>query len=329
MLTAYATRAGGLERIETAAGAPLPPGVVWIDLFQPTQEEDLFVEATVGASVPTRDEMVEIEPSSRLYVDGQGRYMTASLICQADKQPTSTPHLSAVTFILTAKTLVTVRYDSPKPFDLFAARACRANAAVSLGTAEGVLMGLFDAVIDRVADILEVVGAEIDELSQVVFRRVGAQAYRKPYQDLLKQIGRKGDLNSKARESLVTIQRVLLYLAAEIDSVKPSKETIKQIKPMQRDVASLTEHANFLNDKITFLLDAMLGMVSLAQNDIVKLFSVMAVVFLPPTLVASIYGMNFENMPELKWAHGYPMALVLMLISAVVPYLFFKWRRWL
>lgn len=326
MLTAYASRAGGLARVEPASGAPLPGDVIWIDLFKPTPDEDRFVEAAIGASVPTREEMVEIEPSSRLYAEGGVRYMTASILCNVDR---TVPHLSAVTFILTAKALVTVRYDDPKPFGLFAARACKAQGAPVAHNPEAVLIGLFDAIVDRLADILEVVGADVDELSQIIFRRVGAQAYRKPYQDLLKQIGRKGDLNSKARESLVTLQRVLLYLAAEIDGAKPSKETQRQIKPMQGDVASLMEHANFLNDKITFLLDAMLGMVGLAQNDIVKLFSVMAVVFLPPTLVASVYGMNFQHMPELEWYFGYPMALAFMLVSAVLPYLFFKWRRWL
>jgi magnesium transporter len=326
MLIVYAARDGLLERVEAQPGGVLPPGVVWIDLLKPTPEEDAFVESVVGASVPTREEMVEIEPSSRLYVEGAGRYMTASLLCAVDQ---AIPRLTPVTFILTGKALVTVRYDEPKPFEWFAARACKPNGVTIARTPEGVLMGLFDAVIDRVADVLEQVGDDVDQLSQTIFRRLGAHAYRKPYQDLLKRVGGAGDLNSKARESLVTLQRVLLYFAAEIDGSKPSKETLRQIKPMQRDVASLTEHANFVNDKITFLLDAMLGMVSLAQNDIVKLFSVMAVVFLPPTLVASIYGMNFEHMPELKWALGYPMALLLMLTSAVVPYLFFKWRRWL
>lgn len=327
MLTAYVARQGGLERIDTTPGAALPEGVVWIDLLRPTAEEDRFVEQAVGASVPTREEMVEIEPSSRLYVEGAGRYMTASLLCVPEK-PTA-PHLAAVTFILTARALVTVRYEEPKSFELFSARACRTQGAIPANTPEGVLLGLFDTMIDRLADILEVVGGEIDELSHTVFRRVGAQAYRKPYQELLKQIGRKGDLNSKTRESLVTVQRVLLYLGAEIDGARPSKETLRSLKTMQRDVSSLSEHANFLNDKITFLLDAMLGMVSLAQNDIVKLFSVMAVVFMPPTLVASIYGMNFEHMPELSWRFGYPMAIGIMVVSAIVPYLVFKWRRWL
>lgn len=325
MITVYAARESGLERVEIAPGAPLPDDAIWIDLLKPTPEEDRMVEAVVGASVPTREEMVEIEPSSRLYVEGAGRYMTASLLCAVDE---TAPRLTAVTFILTRKALVTVRYDEPKPFELFAARSCKPGAFLGRSP-DGVLLGLFDAVVDRIADVLEHVGEEIDHLSQTIFSRLGRHAYRKPYQDLLARIGQKGDLNSKARESLVTLQRVLLYLSAEIEGAKPSKEMARQIKPMQRDVSSLTAHANFLNDKITFLLDAMLGMVGLAQNDIVKLFSVMAVVFLPPTLVASIYGMNFENMPELKWAHGYPMALCVMVASAVVPYLFFKWRRWL
>lgn len=326
MLTAYAARDNGLERIETVAGSALPAEVVWIDLLRPTPDEDRFVESVIGASVPTREEMVEIEPSSRLYVEGGGRYMTASLLCSVDE---AIPKLGAVTFILTAKSLVTVRYDEPKPLDWFAARACRQQGLPFGRTPEGVLIGLFDAIIDRVADVLEKVGDDVDTLSQTIFRRLGAHAHRKPYQDLLKRIGQQGDLNSKARESLVTLQRILLYMSAEIEGARPAKETLRQIKPMQRDVASLTQHANFLSDKITFLLDAMLGMVSLAQNDIVKLFSVMAVVFLPPTLVASIYGMNFEHMPELKWLLGYPMALGLMILSAVLPYLFFKWRRWL
>ena len=325
MLNVYVARAGGLERLEPVPGAPLPDDVVWIDLVSPTPDEDRLVEARIAASVPTREEMVEIEPSSRLYVEDGARYMTASLLCRVE---TKMPQLTAVTFILTATTLVTVRYDDPKPFALFAARACKANGP-SERSPDAVLMGLFDAIVDRLADILEHVGADVDELSHLIFQRAGAQAYRKPYQELLKMIGRKGDLLSKTRESLVTLQRVVLYLSAEVEGVKPSKEIKAQLRPMQRDVASLTEHADFLNNKVMFLLDAMLGMVSLAQNDIVKLFSVMAVVFLPPTLVASIYGMNFDVMPELKWEFGYPAALVLMLISAVVPYLIFKWRRWL
>jgi magnesium transporter len=324
MLTVYIARGDALERREIGPGASIPDKAVWIDLLAPTPDEDRLVEAAVGASVPTREEMVEIEPSSRLYVEGGGRYMTASLLCRVDDQA---PQLTAVTFILSGSALVTVRYDEPKPFAWFAARACK-PASGELSSPEAVMMGLFDAIVDRLADILEHVGADIDDLSKVIFQRAGPQAYRKPYRQLLKTTGIKADLLSKARESLVTMQRVLLYLAAD-ETAKSSKEVKAQIRVLQRDVAALVEHASFLNSKLTFTLDAMLGMVGIAQNDIVKLFSVMAVVFLPPTLVASIYGMNFEAMPELAWSLGYPYALGLMLVSAVVPYLIFKWRGWL
>jgi magnesium transporter len=131
------------------------------------------------------------------------------------------------------------------------------------------------------------------------------------------------------RESLVSIGRLVTFVTAEADGVKWSKERRAQLKTKQRDVASLTDHASYLSNKITFVLDAMLGVVNLEQNNIIKLFSVMAVVLMPPTLIASIYGMNFKIMPELEWAHGYPMALIMMLLAGVGPYLFFVWKKWL
>ena len=153
--------------------------------------------------------------------------------------------------------------------------------------------------------------------------------HAKQYSQILIAIGRKGDLTSKVRESLVSVGRVVTFLSAVMEGVKWSKDMREQLKTMQRDVASLTDHASYLSNKITFVLDAMLGVVNLEQNNIIKLFSVMAVVLMPPTLIASIYGMNFKAMPELEWAHGYPMALVMMLMAAVLPYFLFKWKKWL
>ena len=152
---------------------------------------------------------------------------------------------------------------------------------------------------------------------------------RRNHQDILKTIGRKGDLTSKVRESLVSIGRVLLYLANEADAMRWAKETRSQLRGMQRDVQSLSDHATYLSGKITFLLDAMLGVVFIQQNNTIKIFSIAAVVLMPPTLVASIYGMNFRHMPELEWTLGYPLAIVLMLIAGAVPYYFFKWKDWL
>ena len=193
-----------------------------------------------------------------------------------------------------------------------------------------VLMELLDAVIDRCADILERAGAEVDQVSHDIFEPESARhGQAKRYSQILIAIGRKGDLVSKIRESLVSIGRVVTFLSAVVEGAKWSKDMREQLKTMQRDVVSLTDHSSYLSNKITFTLDAMLGVVNLEQNNIIKLFSVMAVVLMPPTLIASIYGMNFKAMPELEWAHGYPMALVMMLMAAVLPYFLFKWKKWL
>ena len=191
-------------------------------------------------------------------------------------------------------------------------------------------MDLLDAVIDRAADILERAGADIDRLSHDIFEPEGGRIDRTvTYIDIFKTIGRRGDLSSKVRESLVSIGRMLLFIANEADAMKWPKEMRAQLKSMQRDVASLSDHVSYLGNKVTFLLDAMIGVMSVEQNNIIKLFSVAAVVLMPPTLIASIYGMNFKHMPELDWYFGYPLAIVLMLIAAILPYWFFKWKRWL
>jgi magnesium transporter len=238
------------------------------------------------------------------------------------------PRATAVTFILAGHRLVTVRYDQPKPFAVVEAKLARGCPAGITG--EMVLVELLDAVIDRCADILERAGADVDQVSHEIFEPESKrQGHAKQYSQILIAIGRKGDLTSKVRESLVSIGRLVTFLSAAVDGVKWSKDMREQLKTMQRDVASLTDHASYLSSKITFVLDAMLGVVNLEQNNIIKLFSVMAVVLMPPTLIASIYGMNFKVMPELEWVHGYPMALVMMLIAAIVPYWIFKFKKWL
>jgi magnesium transporter len=288
----------------------------------PTSLEDKQVERALGIAVPTREEMQEIEVTSRLYVENGARYMTATLMCQSD---TDTPKTTAVTFILSGHRLITVRYDEPRPFMIVGSKLARVCPAGITG--ESVLMELLDAVVDRAADILERIGLEVDRVSHDIFEPETDQT--RSHQEILKAIGRKGDLTSKVRESLVSIGRVLLYLANEADSMRWAKDIRSQLRGMQRDVQSLSDHASYLSSKITFVLDALLGVVSIEQNNIIKIFSIAAVVLMPPTLVASIYGMNFKNMPELEWQHGYPLAIVLMLIAAALPYVFFKWKNWL
>jgi magnesium transporter len=325
MLSVYIPRGTVLERKNVDEAGPIPEGAVWFDLVTPTMAEDKLLEATLGIAIPTREEMQEIEISSRLYVENGGRYMTATLMCQSD---TATPKTTPVTFILADHRLVTVRYDEPKPFTLIGIKLARQCAPTVSG--ESIMMELLDAVIDRAADILERAGADIDKISHDIFEPEGRRANRSiTYQYIFKRIGRKGDLTSKVRESLLSIGRLVLFLANEADGLKWPKEMRQQLKSMQRDVQSLSDHVSYLGNKVTFLLDAMVGVISVEQNNIIKLFSVAAVVLMPPTLIASIYGMNFKNMPELGWEFGYPMAIILMVIAAILPYWFFKWKRWL
>ena len=324
MLTVYIPRGTSLERIAVAHGESPPPEAVWIDLITPTVQEDKLVEALLGIAVPTREEMQEIEVSSRLYIENGGRYMTATLMCQAD---TSTPKTTAVTFILSSHRLVTVRYDEPRPFAIVEHKLARACSPKVSG--EMVLMDLLDAVIDRSADIQERAGAEVDQISHSIFEP-DDEAAPPSYNDVLKALGRKGDLTPKVRESQVSVGRLLSFLAHEAEVMKWSKDMRTQLQSMQRDVVSLTDHASFLSNKIPFLLDAILGVVNIQQNAIIKIFSIAAVVFMPPTLVASIYGMNFHSgMIELEWRFGYPFALILIVVAAVVPLVFFKWKKWL
>jgi magnesium transporter len=323
MISVYIPRGTTLERVPLEAGKPPPDQAVWIDLVAPTAQEDKTVEQMLGIAVPTREEMQEIEVSSRLYVENDARYMTATLMCQSD---TATPKTTAVTFILSGHRLVTVRYDDPRPFAMVEHKLARACSPKVSG--ETVFMDLLDAVIDRAADILERIGADVDQISHTIFEP-DASAGPPSYNDILKALGRKGDLTSKVRESLVSIGRLLLFLANEADALKWPKDMRAQLKSMQRDAVSLSDHATYLTNKVTFLLDAMLGVVNIQQNNIIKIFSVAAVVLMPPTLVASIYGMNFRHMPELDLTYGYPIALVLMIFAAILPYMYFKWRKWL
>ena len=323
MLSVYVPRGTSLERVPVETGAPPPEAAVWIDLVGPTLLEDKQVEALVGIAVPTREEMQEIEVSSRLYVENGARYMTATLMCHSE---TAVPKTTPVTFILAGHRLVTVRYDDPRPFAIVEHKLARLCPPKISG--ESVLMDLIDAVIDRSADIQERIGAEVDQISHTIFEPE-SEAEPPSYNEILKALGRKGDLTSKLRESLVSVGRVLLFLANEAEGLKWPKDMRAQLQSMRRDVISLTDHASYLTNKITFLLDAMLGVVNIQQNNIIKIFSVAAVVLMPPTLIASIYGMNFKTMPELDWHYGYPIAILVMILAAVLPYVYFKWRKWL
>ncbi len=314
--------------VDAEAPAPLAGGAVWYNLTDPTKAEDNFVESCLGIDIPTRAEMDDIEPSARLYNEGGAEFMTITALYNSD---TDEPQKTPITFVLRNNQLVTVRYADPKPFRLFERLVTRpTNNTYTSG--EKVMLGLIEAMIDRLAQLLETTGDEIDKISRDVFRNRTKNVTRKSrdLEEIIEIIGRKGDILTMARESLVSITRLSsFHQTAEDGNGKAARDLRQELKVLQRDAAALSDHAAFLNNKIQFLLDATLGLINLEQNQIIKIFSVAAVVFLPPTLVASIYGMNFRLMPELDLPFGYPMALGIMIASAILPYLFFKRKGWL
>jgi magnesium transporter len=195
---------------------------------------------------------------------------------------------------------------------------------------QAVLIGLLEQIIDRLADLIERMQSDIDKLSQTVFGTdKDARGNGERYDQALKTVGKQGDLTTRARESLLSINRLLTFFSFANDQTATDKAVKGRIKTAARDVGSLSDHLNYLNGQITLLLDATLGLISIDQNRIIKIFSVVAVIFMPPTLVASIYGMNFHSMPELSWEFGYPLAIGLMVLSALVPIWYFRRRGWL
>ncbi|MGE3624079.1 MAG: magnesium/cobalt transporter CorA [Bdellovibrionales bacterium] len=306
-----------------SGAAPVPKGVpVWIDLLQPDEAEIAQVERDYGIDLPTLEHMREIETSSRLYEEGDAFFMTFSYVSDSlGEHPETTP----LTFVLKDNVLVTVRYKHMRIITHFIERA-QSRGVAGKGNCANLVVLLLENIIDLCADALEKGHSEIEVESQRLFAHPDS---KKDYTKSLKQIAQIGNLNSKMRESLVGLSRLEIFLEHAFEKTKTPKETISKLKTLSADIHSLLDHSNFISGKITFLLDATLGLLNIEQNAIIKIFSVAAVIFLPPTLVASIYGMNFRHLPELDWLLGYPMALVFMAVSAVMPYLWFKKRGWL
>lgn len=326
MHRAYSRTLQNFRSLESISPDALGDDLIWIDLDHPTVEEEKALEAWLGVELPTREEMKDIEPSSRLYREDGATYMTAALVWKAE---TDAPELTNVGFVLVRDRLVTIRYAEPKPFRVFSAHAEREKTVLPGGAAT--LVTLLEGIVDRSADILERAAQQIDEIGRDVFRPRQPGMSRRSGRDLesaLTQIALRQNLTTKTRESLVSLARLtsFLMLAPEIVENPESREHLKTVS---RDISSLTDHSSYLLSNISFLLDASLGLVNIEQNQIIKIFSVAAVIFLPPTLVASSYGMNFEHMPELRWVYGYPMAIGLMIVSAIIPYLWFRRKGWL
>ena len=327
MLRAFTFKDDHLVELKQLPDAAATDRALWIDLLSPTPEEDEQVEQLLAITIPSRAEMEEIELSDRLYSQEGAEFMTLTALAKLDtEEPTKTP----LTFILKGPNVVTVRYEELKPFQAYIGRAQRSKGA-PCATGELVMLAIIEALIDRLADALEKVGNEVDGLSRNTFqqRTSRADGQQRNLEAVIQAIGRKSELLTMIQESLVGIARVSSYHRALDGTTAEANEGRQLVKLIQRDSTWLGGHASALSGRVTFLLDATLGLINLQQNQIIKIVSVAAVVFLPPTLVASVYGMNFQFMPELAWYVGYPFALGLMLLSAVLPYLFFKNRGWL
>ncbi len=325
MLTIYARERGSLTSCVIEPNTPFPENPVWVDVYAPTPEEESRLQEQLKIDIPTGEEIWKNDVLSRLHSEDGVSYMYASIITKMD---TPYPKTSPITFILAPNFLVTIRNINPTSFKNFSTRILR-SPQTFLGGPD-ILEGLMEDVITRVAHNSEVVVQELDSLSHKIFGADPSSEFQKNpslvMKDTLRSLGACADLNSQINESLHSISRLLSFFreTSGIDQTLKAKINI-----LITDSKALTEQSAFLSDKVTFQLDATLGMINVEQNMIIKIFSVVAVFFLPPTLVSSIYGMNFHHMPELEWEIGYPVAIFLMLLCAVGPFIFFRKRGWL
>ena len=305
--------------------ANIPEGATWIDANAPNPEEIAFIERALGVTPPSLEKMSEIESSSRFYRLHDAVCVTLPLP-RRERDGAVAAHPLAL--FVTPKALLTVRYESLKP--------CEPQHLEAMGLdrthpgAVGATLALLETIVDHLADELELLTARLDQCSRQIFA-IPAQAIKgmrsNQLKSLIPEIGRQREYNSRVEETLSILSRAVPYLASEL-SARLTPETNSRLDRIGRDVQSLSSHEGRLSDKVQFLLDASLGLIGVEQNDIFKLLTIVSVIGIPPTLIASMYGMNFKTIPEYDWAWGYPYVLSLIALSILIPLAWFKWRRW-
>jgi magnesium transporter len=305
----------------------LPDEIIWIDLLNPTAEETELVEKRAGVRIPTTDALREIESSSRLAVDREIISLSTPVVAQGDGPDA---FLSPVGFILTKTFLVSIRFAELTTFDSVAERIRRDE---ELRCSAGVFIALMEAFVDRGADVLERLGSDLDKVSRSVFRgdmskRKHTVRSNKSLRRVLSSVGATGDRLSLASDALLGLERIAQFVAT-LDQDWFERGFKARLGAVSKDIGSLNEYEGQLSNKVQFLLDAVLGFITIEQNDLFKVLTIVSVVGIPPTVVAGIYGMNFKLMPELAWQWGYPFGLAMILLSAVLPLVWFKWRGWL
>ncbi|HEV2082196.1 MAG TPA: magnesium transporter CorA family protein [Brevundimonas sp.] len=311
----------GCRALEAPPTGTIDADVLWIDLVAPTREEELSIERALGGiPLPTREEMSELEASSRFYREHGATYVTVDLLHRGDEE---VPLLDPVTFVVTAGPLVTIRYFDPKPFAMLEAALAREEAICA--TAPGLALHLFEMVVDRTSDVLSATVDRVEEFGEHIFAETNRARSFEPY---INRLGRARLANARLEKSLAGLMRAFVFLGLD-DRVEKDAEARDHLASLTRDARSLNDHNRSVAASIDFQLNATLGLINIQQSSIIKIFSVAAVAFLPPTLIASIYGMNFDHMPELAWPWAYPAALVAMVVSAVLPLAWFRKRGWL
>jgi magnesium transporter len=323
VLTVFADSTGFIR------GGPspeLPRDTIWIDLLSPTAEEATFVEMRTKVHIPSIEALSEIESSSRTAVDHEIVYLSVPAVAQGD---TADAYLSPTGFILTKSELITVRFASLSTFDAVVEQVRQDK---TLRSAAAIFTALLEATVDRGADVLERLGAELGKVSKSVFRGDPSRPKHtvrsnNALRRALTAVGTTGDRLALARDALLGVGRIAPFvLSLRKDWLLPELEA--RLEAVNKDILSLNDYEAHLSGKVQFLLDAILGFISIQQNDLFKVLTIVSVVGIPPTLVAGIYGMNFKYMPELNWIGGYPFGLAVIALSALIPLAWFKWRGW-
>jgi magnesium transporter len=326
MLTAFACTQGRMQRLGEPADDEMLRRAVWIDIFEPTPDEIARVQRATGLAVPSEADISEIESSSRLATRDSAVYLSLPLVNMAEPAPKG----YAAGFVLTRERLLTVRFAPSPTFTRFAERHLAGDPVGESGA--HVMVGLLEAIVDRQADALEQVRTELDAMSHRVFGLGPAAGGRKREDAMLRAtlaaLGRTGEVISYIRETQVAVARIGPYVETAAASWLPA-DLHPRLATLRGDIASVSDFDTHLNDKLQFLLDATLGFINIAQNNVMKVLTVASVAGIPPVLVAGIYGMNFKGMPEYDWAWGYPYALSLIVVGMLVTLLVFWWRGWI
>ena len=300
-------------------GWTLPADALWIDLISPNSDEEAAVERALSLSVPTREEMAELEASSRLYRENGAVYVTADIISRGDAE---LPTIAPVTFVLTPGPLVTIRYSEPRPFAILAEKLAREPDLCSSGA--DLFLNLMEAVIDRASDIPSQTSDKVDLVSNHVFSEDKTVGFEK----LITKLGRAHIANARIEQSLSGLSRIFAYVATD-SRIEQLPNGRAHLKSLSRDAASLMAHNQAVAAGINFQLSAALGLINIEQSSIFKMFSIFTAVLMPPTLIGAIYGMNFAHMPELSQVWGYPLAVAAMVLSAILPLAWFRHKGWL